>query len=110
VCRHCKISLYGYSPNANAALSGGSPVVNISTSEVLGQVPTGSPTSYTSFTQSNPLGGAGANLLLFTQSFYLIAGAGSRTDALSLEIILASQRQLPAGTYSGTPFIQTQSL
>jgi hypothetical protein len=107
----CTINLYGYFSNAAAALSGGgSPVVNIPSSEVLGQVPTGSPTSFTSFTQSAPLGGAGASLLLFTQSFFLIAGGGSRTDALSLEINLANQPQLPAGTYSGTLFIQAQSL
>ena len=43
---------------AGAALSGGSPAVNIPTSAVLGQVPTGSPSEYTPFTQSNPVGGA----------------------------------------------------
>lgn len=106
----CTIKLYGYFVNASAALSGGAPVVKIPSSEVLGQVPTGSPTSYTPFTQSNPLGGAGASLLLFTQSFFLITGGGRRTDALNLEINLANQPQLPAGTYSGTLFIQAQSL
>jgi hypothetical protein len=106
----CTIKLYGYFSTASAALSGGSPVVNIPTSEVLGQVPTGTPTTFTAFTQSAPIGGAGASLLLFTQSFLLLAGAGSRTDALSLEINLVSQPQLPAGTYSGTLFIQAQSL
>ena len=106
----CTIKLYGYFSNANAALSGGSPVVNIPTSEVLGQVTTGTPTTFTSFTQSGPLGGAGASLLLFTQTFALVATAGSRTDALNLEINLAGQPQLPAGSYSGTLFIQAQSL
>jgi hypothetical protein len=106
----CTIKLYAYFPNANAALSGGTPVVNIPSSAVLGQMPTGTPTAYTAFTQSNPLGVAGASLLLFTQTYLAIAPAGNRTDALNLEINLANQPQLPAGTYSGTLFIQAQSL
>ena len=107
----CTINLYAYFSGANSALSGGgSPAVSIPASEVLGQVPTGSPTSYTAFTQSNPLGGAGASLLLFQQSFFLITGGGSRTDSLNLEINLANQPQLPAGSYSGTLYIQAQSL
>jgi hypothetical protein len=106
----CTINLYGYFSSSTSALSGGSPVVNIPTSEVLGQVPTGSPTTYTAFTQSNPLGGGGASLLLFQQSFVLYTGGGSRTDALNLEIDLANQPQLPAGSYSGTLYIQAQSL
>lgn len=107
----CTISLYAYFSGARAALSGGgTPVVNIPASEVLGQVPTGLPTSFTAFTQSNPLGGAGASLLLFQQSFFLINGGGSRTDSLNLEINLANQPQLPAGSYSGTLYIQAQSL
>jgi hypothetical protein len=100
----CTIQLYGYFSSATAALSGGSPVVNIPSSSVLGQMPTGTPTSYTSFTQSGPFGGAGASLLLFTQ-----AGGTSRTDSLNLQINLASQPQLPAGSYSGTLNIQAQS-
>jgi len=107
----CTVNLYAYFSGANAALSGGgAPVVSIPASEVLGQVPTGSPASFTAFTQSNPLGGAGASLLLFQQSFFLITGGGSRTDPLNLEINLANQPQLPAGSYSGTLYIQAQSL
>lgn len=107
----CTINLYAYFSGASTALSGGgTPVASIPASEVLGQVPTGSPTSFTAFTQSNPLGGAGASLLLFRQSSFLFAGAGSRTDSLNLEINLANQPQLPAGTYSGTLYIQAQSL
>lgn len=107
----CTINLYAYFSGANAALSGGgSPVVNIPAAEVLGQVTTGNPTSFTAFTQSNPLGGAGASLLLFEQSFFLITGGGSRTDSLHLEINLENQPQLPAGSYSGTLYIQAQSL
>jgi hypothetical protein len=106
----CTINVYGYFTSASSALSGGSPVVNIPSSEVLGQVTTGIPTTYTAFTQSNPLGGAGASLELLSQGFFLLSGGGSRTDALSLEINLTSQPQLPAGSYSGTLYIQAQSL
>ena len=106
----CTINVYGYFSSANAALSGGAPIVDIPSSEVLGQVPSGTPTSYTSFTQSSPFGGAGASLQLFQQSFFLYAGGSNRTDALNLEIDLTSQPQLPAGTYTGTLFIEAQSL
>ena len=106
----CTINVYGYFTSANAALSGGSPIVNIPSSEVLGQVTTGIPTSYTAFTQSNPFGGAGASLELVSQSFFIISGGSSRTDPLQLEIDLTSQPQLPAGAYSGTLYIQAQSL
>lgn len=106
----CTINVYGYFTSANAALSGGSPVVDIPSSEVLGEVTTGIPTTYTAFTQSNPIGGAGASLELLTQSFFLLSGNSSRTDALSLEIDLTNQPQLPAGSYSGTLYIQAQSL
>ena len=106
----CTVNLYSYFANASAALSGGSPVVDIPTSEVLGQVPTGTPTTFTAFTQSGPLGGAGASLEFFSQSITLYTGNSSRTDALSLQINLANQPQLPAGTYSGTLYIVAQSL
>jgi hypothetical protein len=106
----CTVNLYGYFANSDAALSGGAPVVNIPSSAVLGQVPSGSPTAYTPFAQSGPLGGASASLLLFSQSIFLISGKSSRTDALNLEIDLSAQPQLPAGTYSGTLYIQAQTL
>lgn len=106
----CTINVYGYFASANAALSGGSPVVSIPSSEVLGQVTTGIPTTYTPFTQSNPLGGSGASLELLTQGFFILSGNNSRTDALQLEINLTNQPQLPAGSYSGTLYIQAQSL
>jgi hypothetical protein len=105
----CTIKLYGYFTSATAALSGGSPSVQIPSSAVLGKVATGTPTSYTPFAQSAPLGGAGASLLLFTQSGGINLGGKSRTDSLSLNIDLTNQPQLPAGTYSGTLNIQAQS-
>lgn len=106
----CTINVYGYFTSAGGALAGGSPAVDIPSSEVLGQVTTGIPTTYTAFTQSNPIGGAGASLELFSQGFFLLSGTNSRTDALSLEINLTNQPQLPSGSYSGTLFIQAQSL
>jgi hypothetical protein len=106
----CTINVYGYFASASAALSGGSPVVDIPSSAVLGEVTTGVPTTYTAFTQSNPLGGAGASLELVSQSFFILSGNSSRTDALRLEIDLTGQSRIPAGSYSGTLYIQAQSL
>jgi hypothetical protein len=105
--RLCKLNLYGYFSAADAALSGGSPPVNIPTSAVLGQVPTGSPSEYTPFTQSNPIGGA--SLLLYCELF-MIGGNGTRTDTLNMEINLEGLPQLPAGTYTGTLYLQAQML
>ena len=104
----CTINMYAYFSNANAALSSGTD--DIPSSEVLGRVTTGSPTTYTAFTQTSPFGGAGASLQLYQQSFFLLTGGGSRTDPLNLEINLSSQKQLPAGTYTGVLYIQAQSL
>jgi hypothetical protein len=105
--RLCKLNLYGYFSGAGAALSGGSPAVNIPTSAVLGQVPTGSPSEYTPFTQSNPMGGA--SLLLYRELF-MMGGNGFRADTLNLEINLEGLPQLPAGTYAGTLYLQAQML
>lgn len=105
------VTLVGYFASATAALSNaGPPVVNIPSSEVLGQVTTGTPTTFTAFTQTAPLGPAGAGLTLFTQSISATNRAATRTDNLSLEINLASQPQLPAGTYTGTLNLQAQAL
>lgn len=106
----CTVKLYAYFASATAALSGGTPTAYIPSSEVLGQVPTGTPTTFTAFTQSGALGGAGASLLLYTQTFALASlPGGSRTDALSLEINLAGQPQLPAATYTGVLYIEAQT-
>lgn len=105
----CTVNVYAYFASPTAALSGGSPIADIPSSAVLGQVPTGTPTSFTPFTQSSPFGGA-SGLELFSQSWFIFAGGGSRTDALDLEINLANLPQLPAAHYSGTLFIQAQSL
>ncbi|HEV2135683.1 MAG TPA: hypothetical protein VGR47_15715 [Terracidiphilus sp.] len=105
----CTITLYAYFANSGSALSGGSPAVSIPSSAVLGQVPSGTPTGFTPFTQSSPIGGGGASLQLYQQS-YIKHLDNSRTDNLNLEIDLSSQPQLPAGTYTGTLYIQAQSL
>jgi hypothetical protein len=105
----CTITLYAYFMSSGAALSGGSPAVNIPCSELLGQVPTGTPTSYTPFTQSSPLGGGGS-LQLFQQSYIKHEAPTSRTDELNLEIDLSGQPQMPAGTYTGTLYIEAESL
>ena len=105
--RLCKLNLYGYFSSAGAALTSGSSAVNIPTSAVLGQVPTGSPSSYSQFTQSNPI--AGASLLLYCELF-VAGGNGFRADTLNLEINLEGLPQLPAGTYTGTLYLQAQML
>jgi len=105
------VTLVGYFASATAALSNaGPPVVNIPTSEVLGQVTTGTPTTFTAFTQTAPLGPAGAGLTLFTQAITGTNRAANRSDNLNLEINLTSQPQLPAGTYTGTLNLQAQAL
>lgn len=105
------VTLIGYFASATAALSNaGPPVVDIPTSEVLGQMTTGTPTTFTAFTQTAPLGPAGAGLTLFTQAISATNRSSTRTDNLNLQINLTSQPQLPAGTYTGTLNIQAQAL
>jgi hypothetical protein len=105
------ISLYGYFTSASAALTGQLSSANIPSSAVFGQMTTGLPTTYTAFTQTNPFGGAGASLELFSWPVtILLTGSGSRTDALNLKIVLTSLPQLPADTYTGTLIIQAQAL
>jgi hypothetical protein len=105
------VTLVGYFSSATAALTDGATVPdNIPASEVLGQVTTGTPTSFTAFTQTAPLGPAGAGLTLFTQGLSAANRTANRTDNLNLEINLAGQPQLPAGIYTGTLNIQAQAL
>lgn len=106
------ITLTGYFSSAVSALTtGGTAAANIPTSDVFGEVTTGTPTTYTAFTQSprrNRPGVAGASLVLFTQAVTAAKPSSSRTDALNLEINLATNRQLPAGQYTGTLNLQAQ--
>jgi hypothetical protein len=101
--------LYGFFASSSAALSGGTPVANIPTTLVLGQVPTGTPTTFTAFTSTGPFGGAGASLQLFSASTFLVL-VGSRTDNLNLEINLVGITQQPAATYMGTLTLEVQAM
>ncbi|MBV8674445.1 MAG: hypothetical protein JOZ33_13510 [Acidobacteriaceae bacterium] len=108
------VTLVGWFANAAQALtSGGSSPVYIPTSEVLGQVTTGSPTAFTAFTATPGTGQpgvTGASLVLTTTAITNANRNSSRTDNLNLEINLTSQPQLPAGTYTGTLNLQAQAL
>jgi hypothetical protein len=105
------VVLDGYFASASAALTfAGPPVSNIPTSSVLGLVPTGTPTTYTAFTQTAALGTAGAGLTLFTQALTSLNRSSARTDNLSLEINLSAIPLLSAGTYTGTLTLQAQAL
>lgn len=106
------VILDGYFATAAAALSGSAtPVVNIPSSEVLGLMSTGTPTTFTAFTANTALGPTGAGLLLFTQPLTATNRAANRTDNLSLQINLAAQPQLPAASnYTGSLFLQAQAL
>lgn len=103
------ISLYGSFASSSAAMSGTVSSAALPSSVISGQMSTGLPTTYTPFSQTNPLGTAGASLKLFSQTV-TGSGSGSRTDALSLSINLSTLRQLPADTYTGTLTIQAQEL
>ena len=105
------VNLYAWFTTPSAALTdGGSPANNIPSSVVYGLVSTGSPTSYTAFTQSNALGTSGGGLQLFTQALTSANRSANRSDNLSLKIDLTSLPQLPAGSYAGTLTLQAQAL
>jgi hypothetical protein len=107
------VTLTGYFSTPTAALtSGGASPVNIPSSEVLGEdTSTGSlVTNYTAFTASGPVGTANGGLELSSQAISSTNRASSRTDSVNLEINLASQPQLPAGSYTGTLNLEAQAL
>jgi hypothetical protein len=108
------VTLTGWFSSAAQALAGtGSTPAYIPTSEILGQVTTGTPTSYTAFTQTTSggaLGVSGASLVLFTNSITSSNRSATRSDNLNLQINLTSQPQLPADTYTGTLNLQAQAL
>ena len=105
------VVLDGYFASATAALTdASSPANNIPSSEVFGQVTTGTPTTFTAFTQTAALGAAGAGLALLSQSVTSANRNSTRTDNLNLKIDLTSHPQLPAGSYSGTLTLQAQAL
>lgn len=105
------LMLIAYFNTSSSALSDGkSPPDTIPSSAVLGQMPTGLPTSYSPFTQTNAFGGAGASLALLNTTSGLLPGDGSRTDVLNLRIDLSGLPSLPPGTYTGTVTLQASIL
>jgi hypothetical protein len=105
------VNLYAWFATPAAALSdGGTPANNIASSLVLGQVTTGSPTTFTAFSGTTALGTAGGGLQLFTQAITSTNRAANRSDNLNLRIDLTTVPQLPAGTYTGILTLQAQSL
>lgn len=73
---------------------------------VKGRMTTGTPVTYTAFTQNGvgSAGTAGGSLTLFTQSASPLNG--TRTDNLNLQIDLTGHPNLVPGTYSGTLNLQ----
>jgi hypothetical protein len=102
------VSLYAYFDVPAQALTDGAGG-NIPSSWVMGQMATGTPTSYTAFTQTNPVGPAGGSLALFTTNITGINKNSSRTDNLNLRIDLTG-RTLSAGTYTGVLRIQARAI
>jgi len=103
-----ELSLYGWLSSPTAALSDGRAKPDlIPSSAVLGQMTTGSPTTYTQFTQTTPMGVAGAGLTLLNNVGVggFLEYDGSRTDVLNLEINMSGV-SVPAGTYTGTLTLQ----
>jgi hypothetical protein len=102
------VSLYAYfSVPAQALTDGGGN--SIASSLVQGRVTTGLPTTFTPFTQTNPVGPAGGSLLLFSENITGINKSKTRSDNLDLQIDLTGQA-IPAGTYTGTLRIQARAL
>jgi len=99
------MSLYGYFISTSAL----SDTVGdtIPSADIFGLCTTGTPTSYTAFTQSGPF--ASGSSLLIWQSNNLVTLAAGRTDVFSLKINLSATPQLPAGAYSGTRLLQVQA-
>jgi hypothetical protein len=105
------VNLTGWFASASAALTNGqSTPVNIPSSEVLGQVGSGSFTAFTGGADTGGVGVAGASLTLFTQPISASNYNSSKQVTLTLEVDLASQLQLPAGTYTGTLNLQADAL
>ncbi len=102
------LALYGYFSSASMALSGGSPVSHSPSSVIYGKCTTGTPTTYTSFTSTEPVGTASAGLQIYSSNSGLSLGI-MRTDVLSLEINLATLPQQPAATYTGSLYLQAQA-
>jgi hypothetical protein len=102
------ISLFGYFNTPASALTDGGGN-NIPSSWVEGQVTTGTPTTYTAFSQTNPVGPAGGSLALYTEAITGLNKIKTRTDNLDLRVNLTGQT-LAAGTYTGVLRLQARAL
>jgi hypothetical protein len=103
------VNLHASFSSSTVALTDGSSH-NIPSANVFGQVTTGSPTSFTAFTQTGPFGAAGAALKLYIQGINVSNLTSTRSDTLNLKIDLTAGPSLPAGVYVGTLNIQAQAL
>jgi hypothetical protein len=102
------VTLVGYFDSVNALTDAGPPVANIDVANVEGRVATGTPTTFTAFTQSPTvgIGTAGASLELFSETIIGNNKQKTRTDNLELRINLTGPVQQPAGNYTGILRIQ----
>jgi len=102
------VSLYGYFDTPAQALTDGGGN-DIPTSLVMGRMTTGTPATYTAFTQTNPVGPAGGGLALFSEAITGLNKTKTRSDNLDLRIDLTGQA-LPPSTYTGIVRIQARAL
>jgi hypothetical protein len=100
------LSVVAWFSSAAAALSSGT--ASIPSAWMKGRVVTGSPVTFTAFTQNGVqgTGTAGASLLLFSFPIRGNNRNGTRTDDLELQLDLTGQPALTPGTYSGVLNIQ----
>ncbi|MBS1805124.1 MAG: hypothetical protein JST28_17320 [Acidobacteria bacterium] len=99
------VRLYAYFSSSSAALSDGAghniPSANFEISDNGG--------AFTPLTNTVPFGGANAGLWVSSALILGFNKTGSRSDAMTFNINLASQPNLQAGTYTGTLTIQAQA-
>lgn len=103
--RTSAVSLVAYFEQPTRALA--SAVGAISSSAVLGRVPTGGPKAFAAFVGapvsagSAVAGAAGGTLVLFTEPISDANASGGRSDNLQVRIDLTGAPELPAGSYAG---------
>ena len=102
------VSLYGYFDTPAQALTAGGGD-DLASSLVEGRVTTGTPTSFTAFTQTNPVGPAGGSLALWSTTVTGINKVGTRTDNLDLRVNLTGT-SAAAGTYAGVLRLQARAI
>lgn len=102
------VTLVGYFDSLDALTDSGPPAASINVANVQGRVATGTPTSFTAFTQSPTvgIGTPGASLELFSETITGLNKQRTRTDNLELQINLTGPVQQPAGNYTGILRIQ----